>query len=221
MKRFVVLAVLLLLAFYGAWPAFSVYQIRQGLKTGDAAQLSGKIDFDAVRTSLRPSVEREAEQVFTAIIDKGGPLAAALGPQVREKIMPGLIDRALSTLVTPEVLIRVVRDGRNARETIARIVVEQGATSAGKGLGGLLGGDKNEAVDDQKPATTTSGGDTKARPVYGLSNIKALGIEGPLGFKLGVAKDPAASEPDITAHMAFTGFDWKLVGLTPRNRHER
>lgn len=274
MRRVISLAILALFVFYVAWPAFSAYQIHQGLKSGNTARLANKIDFFSVRTSLRPTVERETEQALADAIAKAGPVAGTLGPQVKDKVMPKLVDRALTTLVTPEVMIRIYREGGKVKDTVKRIVAEQagkmgglgglggglgdvldaaansndggaggtggklggvGAVGAladklggGKGLGGLFGKKKDDAAATSEPApqtaqatTPVAGDDTKARPSYGLSNIKAVGLEGPLGFKLGVAKDPAASEPDITAHMAFTGFDWKLVGVTPRNRQER
>lgn len=273
MKRLIVLAVLAIVGFYAAWPAFSAWQIHQGLASGNTARLANKIDFDTVRVSLRPTVERETEHALAEAMAKAGPVAAALGPQVKEKIMPKLVDRALATLVTPEVMIRIYREGNKVKDTLKRIVAEEagkmgglgglggglgsvldkaadanagdaggklsgvGAVGAfadklggGKGLGGLFGKKKDEAAAEAPAAPATpaasaapapAAAEAKARPFYGLSNIKALGLDGLLGLKLGVAKDPAATEPDITAHMAFSGFDWKLVGLTPRNRLER
>ena len=54
------------------------------------------------------------------------------------------------------------------------------------------------------------------KKTFGLSNVKSFGFNGPLGFSVGVARDPAASVPDLTAHLAFTGWDWKVVGVVPR-----
>ena len=51
---------------------------------------------------------------------------------------------------------------------------------------------------------------------YGLANLKRFAFAGPLGFDVGVAKDPTASEPDLTAGMNFTGLDWKLTRIVPR-----
>lgn len=96
------------------------------------------------------------------------------------------------------------------------------------GLGGLLGGGRKSPVTDitgrddtasaAKPDTKeTAKPDAKAPPEgFGLGNIKSFGLSGPLGVYVGVAKDSAAKEPDLTAEMSFTGFDWKLTGLRPK-----
>lgn len=50
---------------------------------------------------------------------------------------------------------------------------------------------------------------------FGLSNIKQFGFNGPLAMQVAVAKDAAAVAPDVTAEMAFQGFDWKVTRLVP------
>ncbi len=91
-------------------------------------------------------------------------------------------------------------------------------------LGGLLGGGKKSPVTDitgrregepvAKPDGKADG--KSAAQSFGIGNIKTYGFNGPLGMYVGVAKDPAAKEPDLTAEMSFTGLDWKLTGLKPR-----
>lgn len=271
MKRLIFLGILAVFGFYAAWPAYTAYQIHQGLKSGNAAQLSSKIDFEKVRSSLRPTIEREADMTLSDTLAKAGSAGAALAPGLKEKILPGLVERTLTALVTPDVLIRFYRERGSAKDRMKRIVMDEagkmgGIAGLGGGLGGLLGaaGAKPEggkaaelggigsvgALADklgggnglgglfgkkpqeapatppqpasaaEKSASPEESAD-KAPPAYGLSNIKGFGFDGPLGLRLGIAKDAAASEPDLTAHMAFTGFDWKLVGLVPRNRQER
>jgi hypothetical protein len=78
-----------------------------------------------------------------------------------------------------------------------------------KVLGGLIG-KKDESKAAEEPAKSGEG------PKYGLANVKRFGLNGPLAIALGVAKDPVAAEPDLTAEMSFTGNDWKLTGLVPR-----
>jgi hypothetical protein len=51
-------------------------------------------------------------------------------------------------------------------------------------------------------------------PSYGLRNVKHFGMVGPFRFAIGVAKDAAASEPDVTVE--FTGLDWKVTAVRPR-----
>lgn len=233
MRRFLLLVLLSLLGFYVGWPAFSAYQIRQGLAEGDRERLANKIDFDRVRASLRPAVEREAETAFSSAIEKVGPTLGQVASRLKDKAMPAVVDRVLAILVTPEGMVRIVRDGGNLARSIKRMVNEQtntpgglgGAVSDILGRGDLLGRKPDEAVAVPSEVIDKDAADRDrawaARPRYGIANIKRLGFDGPLGIHIGVARDVAATEPDLTAHLAFTGFDWKVVGLTPRNRQER
>ncbi len=95
-------------------------------------------------------------------------------------------------------------------------------------LGGLFGKkpDAGAASPDPAspapPAPAPTVSDAAARdgagdrPKYGLGNIKSVGLNGPLGFNVGVAKDAAAKDADLTAGMSFTGGDWKLTSIVPR-----
>lgn len=227
MKRMLLLALLAIFVFYIGWPAFSAFQIRQGLAAADQARLASKIDFDQVRVSLRPAVEREADSAFNAAIEKVGPTVGQIAVKLKERALPAVVDRVLAILVTPDGVVRIVRDGGNLARSIKRMVNEQTENSGA--LGGALGGIFGKKTDGAAAMPAEAAGkdaaerDAKwaARPRYGIANIKRLGFDGPLGISIGVAKDTAATEPDLTAHLAFTGFDWKLVGLTPRNRQER
>lgn len=256
MKRLILLALLTVLGFYVGWPAVSAYQLNQGLKSKDVAAVGGKIDFDQLRGSLRPAVEREVERTVDEALKKSGTIGASLAPQLKSQFMPKIVEHALATLVTPEILIRLYAEGGNLKDGITRIVKEQagklggvpgpaglgglgdvlsgalggggaGGGAAG-GLGGLgaladrLGGRSGSPVRTvpNEPAAQPAAAAAKepAAAGFGISNIKRFGFDGPFGLALGVAKDPAATEPDVTAHMAFTGSDWKLVGLVPKAR---
>jgi len=256
-RRVLALVVLAAIGFWGVWPAYSGWRIHGALKDGNADVLATKIDFDSVRASLRPSVGAEVEKRVTEALAKAGPGGALLGADIKSQVVPKLVESALATLVTPQNLIRIYREGGAAKDAIGRIMAEQmgksgglgglpggtgangsagalgeivkglggiagGASGAGGtlgGLGGLLGGGKSPVTDvtsgSDKPA---AGADAKtaAPPSYGLGNIKSFGFNGPLGMSVGVAKDPAAKEADVTADISFTGLDWKLTGLKPR-----
>ncbi len=79
---------------------------------------------------------------------------------------------------------------------------------AGDKIGGVLGGSKKSEPDTPDQADEGPG--------YGLSNIKRFAYTGIGSMEVGVAKDPAAQDSDVTAVMEFQGFDWKLTGLVPR-----
>jgi hypothetical protein len=107
------------------------------------------------------------------------------------------------------------------------------APSLQAGLGGAMGDllgkvtrpKTNSPVRDitneetTKPGPTASAdptATTKTPAAFSLANIKSFRFNGPLSYRVGVAKDPAASDADVTAEMSFTGGDWKITGLVPR-----
>lgn len=80
--------------------------------------------------------------------------------------------------------------------------------AAGAGPAGA--GERTAAPQKGTPDQTTA-----RRPRLGLANLKSFSIEGPFSFTVGVAKDAAATEPEVAATLRFTGGDWKVVAVTP------
>lgn len=249
MGRILGLILIGLLGFYVAWPAYSGYRIKTALDANDAAVLSAKIDFDSVRESLRPAVSVEADKAVTAAIERSGGDNRALLEQVKTQLMPKVVETALTSVVTPETLLRINREGGDIKKTIADIVAEKlggaggvgvlagalGGADAkaaggllgtlgkaaegagidpGKVLGGLLG--KTGGGSDPAPPSAQAPTGVGDKPKFGLSNIKSFGMNGPLGFSVGIAKSATATEADGTVDLAFTGGDWKIVGVRPR-----
>ncbi len=97
-----------------------------------------------------------------------------------------------------------------------------GAATGNKtsGLGDLIGGvtksRQAERAPDPEPEPEPAPAKKTKKPKFGLDNIKTFGLAGPLGLQVGVAQDPKAKQPDITAEMGFRGMDWKLVALRPK-----
>jgi hypothetical protein len=241
MGKILGLVVLALLGFYVAWPAYTGYAIKSALDSDNATLLASKIDFDRLRESLKPAVTAEADKAATAAIQQGAGANAALLKQLQTQLLPAVVDKLLVDVVTPETVLRLNREGGNYKATLAQIIAEKmGGASLGSvlgggvkpgsgGLGDLIGGiGKAAGVDTGKALGGLFGGPKPQEPAapapadgapkrsVSLANIKTFGMNGPLGFSVGVAKDPSASVPDVTADIAFTGFDWKLVGLRPR-----
>ncbi|WP_072395675.1 DUF2939 domain-containing protein [Hyphomicrobium sp. CS1GBMeth3] len=52
-------------------------------------------------------------------------------------------------------------------------------------------------------------------PDYGIGNIKHFTFSGPLGLSFGIARDPKARKPELTADLTFVDGSWKLTGLVP------
>jgi hypothetical protein len=246
MRRVFQLVALLIVAavgFYGVWPAWSGWRIKSALDQKDAGALSRQVDFDSVRASMRPAVVTKVEAMMDAKLAELGPLAATLGPRLRQEFAPKLTDAALSTMVTPENMIKIAAEGGSIKEAVERLTREQlgkmpglpggggGAGGIGQlpgvpkglggglgGLGGVLGGRNTDPVrtvpNDPVPAPAPKPAGDK--PTMGLANIKRFALTGPFSFEVGIARDAGAKEPDVTAVIGFQGFDWKLVGLRPK-----
>lgn len=241
MRRLIKLALLLGFAFYIGWPAYSGYQIHKALEDEDPLALWSKIDFEGVRASLRPAVEKQVEQQIADAAKAAGPAGTKLAAKLKGETSTKLVDATLEAIVTPENILRIYSSKDTIKDILAKIAMENAQagggvgidagtlgkiTSAGKALGldtgklgGLFGGGVaggGPAPEATAPAAPSEEPAAEEKPKYGLGNIKGFGLNGPLGLTLGLAKDPAATEPDITAEMSFTGTDWKLSGLRPR-----
>ncbi len=223
MRKLILLIVVLGLGFYVAWPAWSSYQIVDGLKRSDAQLLDRKIDFPSIRETLRPGVAAEVDR----------SLAKAGGGALKQ-MAPKIVEAALKSLVTPQNLGLLFADGSRASAVIKDFASKQTGglggllTSGGSGLplprgvqvpglealGKAFGRDKKPA----NPAEPTSPKAADKAPSYGFSNIKHFAFNGPLTFEIGLAKDPNAATADATAQMSFRNFDWILTGLTLRQR---
>lgn len=218
MKRLILLLVLLVLGFYVAWPAWSLYQVREAIRRDDAATFAGKVDFPSVRASLRPVLTDEAQKLLERVRGNAGSFGALLG-QLQGDLLPRVVEMALEAVVTPENVLQIARNREALREALRRVMTEQVS------LGGLIGS-RRKAGDAEKsagsstgqPAPTPSGqGPGGVREWrYGLSNVKSFAPVGPLAFDLGVNRKAEAEEPEVTVRMGFTGTDWKIVGLVPR-----
>ncbi len=233
MKKLIALAVLALLGFYIAWPAWTGYRIRQAFETQDAALLESKIDFSSVRASLKPVVAAEAEAGFERLKQQAGPLGGLIAGTIKNDVMGRLVDSVINSAITPPNVIRMVREGRGFKQSLERILSEQAGVKGGDGGGGLrlpggLGGRRagkdgagqpNEPPKEEQVATQPAGAEGGAgaapRPRMSLANIKSFALDGPLAFSVGVAKDATAAEPEVVATLQFTGTDWKVVAITP------
>lgn len=200
------LIVLALLGFYVAWPGWSARQIRQAIEADDVTTLAAKIDFDRVRDSVRPMAAAQVARTMERLQRDSGPLGAAIAGTLNKGLGGQLADAAVNTLLTPANVIRMVKDGTDLRRAID--------TATGRDIRKTAGRSPGTA----EPATAPDRGSEAAKPrtPLGLGNIKSYRITGPLSVSVAIARDPAAADPDMTAELAFSGFDWKVVGLVPR-----
>ena len=103
MRRLILLliaAILLLGTAVMAWPLLSALQLRQALRSGDAARIEPCVDWPTLRTNLKATI-------------RGNAAAASGGGwfwrKVKERAIPALADRAVDTAVTPDRLAWFLR----------------------------------------------------------------------------------------------------------------
>ena len=218
MKKLLLLVLCLLLAFYVGWPMWSAYRIHAALEANDARALESKVDFPSVRASLKPVVTAEVERVMDKAAGRG--LGQILGGALKQQVGPQLVETILNGFVTPKQIAELYARRGDIREILAERIGKR--RDGGGGGGGRDQPEPETKPDsgrgDASPNTATAGGGRAPRQKFGFRNVKRLAFTGPLAFEIGVARDTAAASPDLTAQLGFTGFDWKLVGLTPRPR---
>lgn len=243
MRRLITILLVLGLAFYGGWPAYSGIEIKSALEAKDPARLAAKVDFPSVRESLRPAVTAKVDELLSQLVKKASVGTGNLLDQVKAQVSPKIVEAALNTLVTPETLIRIHASGGTFKDSFDRVVGDEvtksgglgaAGTTSGSGAGGVLGNigkaaeklgiDPGKALggtgvkrDPVRTVTDEPAKTAEEAPRYGLDNIKHFGLDGPFTLSLGVAKDPKAEAADVTAVMSFIGGDWKLSGLVPRS----
>lgn len=204
--------------FYVAWPAWSAYQLKIALESGDAAGVERGIDFPAVRQSLRPAVTASIEQNLKEAT-KGTPGSDLIIEKMSKDTLPKLVETSLDTLLTPQSLIRLHAEGKSLREFINSI--KSGKPELAEQVGGFV-----RDLFGKKPAAgapaTGAGELSTAAPIVpesrrlGFGNIKSVGFDGPLAVSMGLARDPKSAESDLTATMSFEGTGWRVTSLVPR-----
>jgi hypothetical protein len=114
MRRLLKIVVLgtVLLAAYAVWPFYSAYQIRQAVRVGDSTVLAQKIEFRAVRASLKQSLAELAAAKAEAEYAAGAPRPGMIA-RFKAWMAPSMVDRIVDQWVTPEGLSQAY----NARDT--------------------------------------------------------------------------------------------------------
>jgi hypothetical protein len=215
MRRIAALVMCGLLVFYVAWPAWSGYRISQAFETNDVALLDSKIDFERVRANLKPALAAELDKSLEQLRQNQSGFGALVATGLKGDVATRLLDTALEATVTAPALMRVVRDGRDMRDMMRGMLDKVGAV---RGALSKKGGAADNPIADkgaETPAAQPSA-PPRARRRLGLANIKRITPHGPLSYSLGIARDPETTEPDVTATLAFTGGDWKVVAIAPR-----
>ena len=96
----VVFLVLLPLAIvYAAWPVHSALEIREAVIAGDTATLNRKVDWEALRASLKTSITPETIARLMADPDAPRP---TLWQRIKAVVAPTMAESVIDRYVTPE-----------------------------------------------------------------------------------------------------------------------
>lgn len=204
--------VLTLAGFYVAWPAWTARQIRNAIEANDPAALERKIDFVSVRARAKPLVAAQMQRTFDDLKQKAGPFGVAIAGQLQESLGGKIADAAIDRFLTPENVVRFVRQGKDLRRVWKDVAGDAGSRRSEKpGNSGeptrppVLGSPEPRQPDvANSPRKLT------------LANVKSYRLVGPLALEVGIARDPAATTPDVIVELAFTGTSWQVVGIVPQ-----
>ena len=102
MRRLVKVLILVLLPLaiaYAAWPIYSALEIREAVIAGDTATLNRKVEWEALRASLKASITPETIARLMADPDAPPP---TLWQRIKAAVAPTMADSVIERYVTPE-----------------------------------------------------------------------------------------------------------------------
>jgi DUF2939 family protein len=133
--KFLVLVAVPLALAYLAWPVSTALEIRRAIVAGDTATLSRKIDWDALRASLKSSISPETLARLAEEPDSPKP---SMWQRIKAVVAPSMAEGVIDRYVTPENLPVLLRYRRIYRGTVrpALGLKEPPTVLAGTWLGG-------------------------------------------------------------------------------------
>lgn len=186
--RTLVLAVPLALA-YLAWPVVTALQVREAIVAGDTATLTRKIDWEALRASLRASLSPETLARLAADPDAPSP---TLWQRIKAAVAPSLADGIVERYVTPDHLPTLL------------------------GYRRLQDGAVRPALDVKEPATVLAGtllaDSSLDRFASFWTRVRRAVFLSPTRFVLEV-EDKHRPGRIYVGTFALQGWEWKLTGL--------
>jgi hypothetical protein len=185
----VVLFLAALVGAYVAWPLYTALQLREAMIAGDVATLTRKVEWDAVRASLKASLSPETIARLEA--DPNSP-PASLWQRVKSAVAPSLAGNVIDRYVTPQNL-PVLLGYRRLRGTLRPI------------------------LGQPEPPTVLAGtmleGTTIDRFASFWRRLRHATFHIPGKFVVEV-EDKYAAGRTYTSTLEFVGWEWKLTGLT-------
>lgn len=123
---------------YAAWPVYSALEIRDAIVAGDTATLERKVDWEALRVSIKASITPDTLSRLMADPDAPKP---TLWQRVKAAVAPSMADGLIARYVTPQHLPILLGYRRVYRGSIKPVLgleepptVLAGTSLAGSGL---------------------------------------------------------------------------------------
>ena len=110
MKWVAVAAVILGVMLYVASPYYTLIELAQASRSGNAAEINQLVDWKSVRTSVKAQLQAHLEHMPKTAEQKNNPAMAALGNAVGVTLANALIDK----LLTPEGITNMILGARAA-----------------------------------------------------------------------------------------------------------
>ena len=189
LSRFI-LVILALLVAYVAWPLFTALQIRDAMIAGDTATLTRRIEWDAVRASLKASLSPMALARLEADPDAPPP---SMWQRLKSAVAPRMAGSVIDRYVTPEHLPVLLGYRRRWRGTV------------------------QPALGREEPPTvladTLFAGSVIDRFASFWKRLRRAVFYSPSKIVLEV-EDKYAPGRLYIGTLELKGFEWKLTGLT-------
>jgi hypothetical protein len=200
-------------AAYVAAPVIAAWQIREAVRTGDAARLRDKVDWPAVRQSLKASIG-ETKRALTELTDAAGLVRPSLWQRLKAAALPYVTDPLIDRYVTADgvpklyawrqAYLRRIADARRAAGAVPAVVAAAVTPVARSGIEVWLG-------------------ETPAPRFLALARrIDRWSFVSPTRFELELADRPGTGRR-WRAVMEIQGLAWRLTGMRiiaePTGRH--
>jgi len=175
---------------YAAWPVHTALKIREAMMAGDTATLARKVDWEALRTTLKASITPETIARLTADPEAPKP---TLWQRIKAAVAPSVADTIIDRYVTPERLPVLLGYRQVYRGTV------RPALGLREPLGALAG--------------TALAGTAVDRLASFWTRVRRAVFYSPGRFELAV-EDKYRPGRRYTGTLELRGWEWKLVGLT-------
>jgi hypothetical protein len=190
LAKVLILVLLPLAVAYAAWPIYSALEIREAVVAGDTATLNRKVEWEALRASLKASITPETISRLMADPDAPRP---TLWQRIKAAVAPSMAESVIERYVTPEHLPVLLGYRR----------VYRGSVRPALGLK-----EPPSALDG-----TWLGGTAFDRFASFWVRVRRAVFMSPTHFVLEV-EDKYRPGRNLVGTLELKGYDWKLTSLS-------